>query len=208
MSLNVNTAAPQEKPRVERPLPTPGSRPARIAQVVDLGIQTRQPFKGKEKAPVHQVFINFELVTDEYEYEGKKVRHRLGPKPLNMVSKKSEFYQNSAIAEFLSGIDPADTAKGDLTLLANRPCLAVITHVDGYGKNAGRKFAAVSKVMEAPEGYPVPQLGSPAVVFTFDAPTEDAWKALPIFIQEKIKSAVNYPGSKVEAMVKSIVVQS
>lgn len=209
MSLNVNDAGSSSGAvREQRPLPTTGVRPARVAQVVDLGVQARKPYQGQEKSPIQQIFINLELVTDEYEYEGEKVRHRLGPKPFSFVSRSHKNYGNSAIADFLAGIDPKDSIKGDLTKLANRPCLASIAHVDGFGQYVGKKFASITKVMEPPENYPVPELATPAIVFSFDAPTAEAWDAIPRFLQEKIKLALNYPGSKAEALVKSLPVKA
>lgn len=209
MSLNVNDAGGSSGPsQSTRPLPTTGVRPARISQIVDLGVQPRKPYQGQEKSPIQQIFINLELVTDEYEYEGEKVRHRLGPKPFSFVSRSHKNYNNSAIADFLNGIDPKDSVKGDLAKLANRACLASIAHVDGFGQHVGKKFASITKVMEPPENYPVPELSAPAIVFSFDAPTAEAWNGIPKFLQEKIKLALNYPNSKVEALVKSLPVKA
>ncbi|MGI0010131.1 MAG: phage replication initiation protein, NGO0469 family [Nitrosopumilaceae archaeon] len=204
MSLNLNDAPANSNKSIDRALPKAGSQPARIAQVIDLGVQPRPAFKGKEKSPVHQVFINFELVNDEYEFEGKKIKHRIGPKPFNVVSKSSEMYDNSAIAKFLKAIDPNDSIKGSLPELLDKPCLATIVHNEGMGKYAGRKFANLTQVMLAPEGFPIGGLSTPAVVFSFDNPTEDAWKAMPDFLKNKIKTALNYRGSKVEALVNQL----
>lgn len=205
MSLNLNTIPANSNKSSTRPLAKAGSQPARVAAVVDLGVQARPPFKGKEKAPVHQVFVNFELVNDSYQSEdGKTIKQRIGPKPFNMVAKNSEMYNNSAIAQFLKSIDPNDSIKGDLTALADKPCLATVVHNEGIGQHAGKKFANLTQVMVAPEGFPVAALSTPPVVFTFDNPTEEAWKSLPEFIQNKIKGALNYKGSKVEALVSKL----
>lgn len=203
MSLDLNDVKSAGK-KFDRPLPKAGVQPARIAQVIDLGVQARPAFKGKEKSPVQQVFVNLELVTDEFEIEGKKVKHRLAPKNFNIVSRTSEMYGNSAIAGFLSSVDPADTCKGKLTDLVDKPCLATVVHVDGMGKHAGKKFANIKSVMQPPEGYPVPALSEAPTTFSFDNPTPESWNAIPGFIQEKIKSALNYKGSKVEAMVNAL----
>jgi hypothetical protein len=204
MSLDLNTAVQSNVNRVERPLPKAGPQPARVAQVIDLGVQPRAPFKGKEKSPVPQVLVNLELVANEYEQDGKKIRHRLAPKAFNIVSRNSEMYSNSAIASFLAAIDPTDSVQGKLTELVDKPCLATVVHVAGTGKHQGRTFANISLVMSPPEGYPVPALSSPAVVFSFDNPTPEAWATLPSFIKDKIKAALNYRGSKVETMVNGL----
>lgn len=204
MSLNLSEVPANDAKKFDKPLPKAGVQPARVSHVIDLGIQTRLPFKGKEKSPVHQVMITHELVTDEYSFEDKKFKHRLSMKPFNVVSKNSEMYSNSAIADYLSGIDPKDSVKGDLVKLVNTPCLATVVHVDGLGKHLGKKFANIVRVSAPPDGYTVPELSSPPVVFDFYKPDEAVWEQIPSFIQDRIKSAVDYPGSKVEALVKRL----
>ena len=44
-------------------------------------------------------------------------------------------------------------------------------------------------------------LGEYCPVFSWDTPTEEAWGALPKYLQTCIKSAVNFPGSPVDAML-------
>lgn len=204
MGLDLNDVKNTNTKNSDRPLPRAGAQPARVAQIIELGVQARPAFKGKEKPPVPQVLINIELVTDEYEFEGKKFKHRIAPRALNIVGRNNEMYGNSAIAKFLSDIDPKDTVQGKLAALVDKPCLATVVHATGSGKHQGRTFANISRVMEPPEGYPVPALSAPAVVFSFDEPTEEAWKALPEFVKNKIKSALNYKGSKVEELVSKV----
>ena len=203
MALDLNLI-PNDAKKVDRPLAKAGSQPARIAQVIDLGVQVRTAYKGKEKAPARQVLFNHELVTDEYEFEDKKVRQRIATKAFTVVGKNSEKYNNSNLADYLTAVDPSDTTKGKLAELAGMPLLVIVTHVEGIGKHQGRKFANITRVMQPPEGYPIPELSEPSVVFDFDNPTEEAWKAIPLFIQEKIKFAVNYKGSQVEALVNKL----
>ncbi len=204
MSLDLNESTAKGSKFPERPLPKPGAQPARIAQVIDIGVQARPDFKGKAKSPVPQVLINIELVTDEYEFDGKKVKHRLAPKAFNIVSRSSEMYGNSAICGFLNDVDPQDSVKGKLTDLVDKPCLATVVHVAGTGKHLGRTFANIKRVMQPPEGYPVPALSTPTTVFSFDEPTAEAWATIPEFIKTKIKLALNYKGSKVEDLVKTV----
>ena len=209
MSLNLNSQPAQNASKnFDRPLAKAGVQPARVAEVIELGLQARPAFKGKEKSPARQVIVNHELVTDTYEVEGKKYNQRIALKPFNIVSRKSEMYGNSAIAGYLTSVDPKDNTKGDLAALANLPCLATVVHVDGMGKHAGKKFANITTVMQPPEGYPVPPLNEPATVFSWDNPTPEAWALIPTFIQEKIKTALDYKGSKVEAMVNAIVAET
>ena len=43
----------------------PGTYPARLVQVVDLGLQPQKPYNGKEKPPVHMIHTTYEFV-DEF----------------------------------------------------------------------------------------------------------------------------------------------
>lgn len=205
MSLQIPETVNPAKSLTPRPLPKAGVQPARIAQIIDLGVQARFPYQGKEKPPVPQVFVNLELVTDEFEVDGEKIKHRLGLRPLTIISRASQHFEKSSISAFLKAVDPTNKLNGSLDKLGDTPVLATVVHVAGVGKHSGRTFANITAIMQPPENYPVPQLSSPPVVFSFDNPTREAWDLIPVFLQEKIKTALNYKGSKVEALVLKIM---
>lgn len=67
--------------------------------------------------------------------------------------------------------------------------------------------ASVSPTFHPKFGYEVcerPENSKGTRVFIFDQPTEESWKALDIWQKEKIKAALDYKGSSVEALVLSI----
>ena len=38
----------------------PGTYPARLIQVLDLGLQLQRPFQGQEKPPAHEIMLTYE----------------------------------------------------------------------------------------------------------------------------------------------------
>ena len=63
MALNAKTASSGGGMNIE-PL-EPGTYPARLVQVVDLGVQAQRPYQGKEKDPVQEILLTYEFV-DEF----------------------------------------------------------------------------------------------------------------------------------------------
>ena len=60
MSLNGNK--PTNAKRVEQPLIEADVYPARLVQLIDLGLQAQRPYQGKDKPPVQEVMFTYELV--------------------------------------------------------------------------------------------------------------------------------------------------
>ena len=47
--------------RIEQPNLEPGPYPARLVQIIDLGLQPQRPYKGVEKPPAHELMVTYEL---------------------------------------------------------------------------------------------------------------------------------------------------
>jgi hypothetical protein len=182
--------------RKEYPVAKAGNQPARVIHVVDLGVQKRE-WNGEVKEPARQLFLNFELVNDEFEMDGEKMRHRISPRPYNVFND-----QKAALTKLLKVIDPQGELQGDLSKLANMAVFIQVIHNKKIKDGKEIVYANCGQISLPIEGYPVKELSQKAVVFSFDNPTVEDFKALPRFLQEKLKQAVNYPGSKVEAVVK------
>ena len=71
------------------------------------------------------------------------------------------------------------------------------------GASSGRIFNNVAAVspMRAKEADIAPDLVNPSVVFDFDEPDLKSFERLPSWIQEKVKVGVNFPGSKLDALL-------
>lgn len=197
MSLTIN-ALVQSAPATKKdyPVAKAGNQPARILHVVDLGVQKRE-WNGEVKEPARQVFLNFELVNDEFELDGEKMRHRISPRPYNVFND-----QKAALTKLLKSIDPENKLGGDLAKLANLPVFIQVIHNKKVKNDREVVYANCGAISPPLEGYEVKPLSQDPVVFSFDNPTVETYKALPRFLQEKLKQAVNYAGSKVEAVAK------
>lgn len=178
-----------KKPMSDRPLPKVGTQGARLLHIVDVGIQPRKPFQGQEKAPCRKIWFNFELVQSLFDYNGRQVPHRIATADINASNDPK-----SALVKLLSGLDPADTAKGDLGLLLGKPYLVTVVH----NKVGDRTYANFAGAMPAPDGFDLPQLSDKPGLFDYYKPDVDVLVSLPKWIREKIQSALNYKDSPTE----------
>lgn len=64
MGLNAKKAAGGSD-RVAQEVLEPGVYPARLVQLIDLGVQPQRPFQGKDKPPAQEIMITYEF-TDEF----------------------------------------------------------------------------------------------------------------------------------------------
>jgi len=188
MALN-----PQNKqesgPRI--PNPAAGVVPARLARVIEIGIH--DTFYGEKD----QVILHYSLPTriidmPDSDYNGKQ--HMVRTAPLRKSSS-----DKATLMEHVNVLNPAAR---DLAELLNKPCFVTIVHNEVESGGQSRTFANISQVSGVPEGIEVGALDTTPFYFDYDNPDEDIWNDfLWDGLREQIKSAKNYSGSKVEAMV-------
>lgn len=186
-----------KKASAPRPLPKPGTQAARVISVVGLGVQPRKPFKDQPKTPAAKVWINFELVNDKYEVNGEKIPHRISPADL-VIS----IDPKSALFKLVTSLDPNNANKWDISKLLGMPCLVTVVHAKS--PDGEKTYANFNGAMPAPDGFPIPEATTPSVLFKFEEPTAESYSALPKFVRDKLKSAVNFPGSKVAALAEQL----
>lgn len=202
MGLNLDEMAASSKVRGDFPTCPAGTRPGRVIHVVDLGIQSRE-FRGQKKEPCRKLLINFELVNDEFKnQDGETRRHRVSPKAFNMLKDPK-----AKIHEFLGAIDPNKVIGKDFEKLANLPAMVNVVHNKKMLNGKEVTYANFGGVMPVPDGFPVKELSSPAVVFSFDNPTEESYRVLPQYMKGYIQNALNFRGSKVEQIHKKLEVE-
>jgi hypothetical protein len=202
MALNAKTApktggnfAPQD------PLEA-GLYPARVVQIVDLGLQPQQPYQGKEKPPAPMILLTYEL---SHEFMKDENNEDIPDKP-RFYSEDFAFHNLEADRAKSTlrykAIDPSNSADGDFTKLGGFPCQVMITKVPDK-KNPGHFKNYVGNVSGAPKmpGYVQPALINPITVFDLDAPTLEAFERFPDWLKERIKSNLNYAGSHLEALL-------
>lgn len=177
-----------------------GTYPARVVQVLDLGVQPQPDFKGQPKAPAHEIMLTYEFL-DEFckdengEDDEEKPRWLSETFPLRNLevelAKSTKRYY---------ALDPDEALGGDFTLLVNTPCMVTVVQNPGKGKNAGKVFNNISGIsaMRPKEAAKAEELKNPPKVFVLDEPDLSIFKSLPQWLQEKIQSNLNFKGSPLQ----------
>lgn len=205
MSLNAKNVPSGGTPR-ERPEPLDaGSYPARLVQVLSLGVQPQRPFKGEEKAPKLELMLTYEFL-DEFlkDEDGEDIEDK--PRwlsetlPFNnldadLAKSTKRYYALDANAEH----------GGDWAALVGTPCVVTIVQNEGTGKNAGSVFENIAAVsaMRPKEAAKAPELVNPPKVFDFYDPDMEIFLSLPQWLQDKMKGAVDFGGSALEKAIKA-----
>jgi len=177
----------------------PGSYPAQVVNVIDLGVQ---PGNAKyEKPPHHQVMITYEL-SDEFlkDEDGNDIPDK--PRWMShMFNSFSRGADKSTAAKVLTALDPKNETNDDFSLLIGKPCMVTAVHspkADGNG--VWVNIGGVSPMREK-DAAKMPPLVNPSTVFDQDTATKEMFEALPPFVQNKIKEGVEFPGSRMAAII-------
>ena len=197
--MNAKKAPSSGAKRVEQPLIEVGGCPARVVQIIDLGLQP-QSFQGEEKAPCRELSITYELV-DEFCVDEKGViqedkprwlSERLPLKNLKAEKAKSTLRYNA--------IDPTGKFDGDFAELIGQPCVVNVVHNPGKGKNAGKVYNNVGSVssVRPKDADKIPALVNEPTVFLLDEPDVEVFNSLPEFLRDIIKSNLEFNGSALQ----------
>jgi len=183
-----------------------GTYPARLVQVIDLGIQAQRPYQGQEKPPAHMVSFTYELLDvfmlDE---EGNDIED----KP-RWISEQFPIYHPSAdlakSTKRVKALDPDNDFDFDLSKLVGQPCMVTTAHKESKGKT----YCNISNVttMRARDVAKAPQLVNDPVVFSLDEPDMAVFKKLPEWLQTKIKENLEYNGSNLQEALGEKVEES
>lgn len=201
MALNAKNIKGNDN-RVEQPVLEIGNYPGRLVQIIDLGLQPQRPFKGKDKPPVQEVMFTYELVdafmVDE---EGND----LEDKP-RWLSETLPFYglfaDKATSTKRYNAFDPQGVYDGDFSQAIDTPVNVTVVHGEGKDNKIYTNVGNVS-AMRPRDAANCPQLKNPTKVFDLDEPDMDVFNALPNWIQEKIKSNLNFQGSPLQKALEA-----
>lgn len=198
MSLNANN---QDGGGDFTPAPAlaPGSYPARLVQVVDMGMQNSRPFKGQPKPPRNRIYLTYEL---SHEFLTDEDGNPDGTKP-RWISEDMAFFNlemtTAKSTERYKVFDPTGAADGDWTKLLGTACQVTLTKEQRKdGKGDTNYISHVGGAMTVP-GYTQPGLVNTPRFFDLDAPDMEMFKELPNWLQDKLKTNLNYNGSALQA---------
>ena len=178
----------------------PGNYPARVAQVIDLGLQAQRPYEGKEKAPANEIMVTYELVTEFLEDEDgnpDESRPRWISERFPLFSLKSE--RAKSTGRYLA-IDPGVDCGGDWSLLVGKPCLVAV--VNNVSKSNGKTYNNVGGVSQPIKGMVVPELVNEPKVFDLESPDLEVFESLPDWIKDIITGNLEYQGSALQAAIE------
>lgn len=185
----------------DRPEPMePGTYGARLVQILILGVQPQREFKGEAKPPKLEIMLTYEF-NDEFmkDEDGEdildKPRWLSETMPFNnlaaeLAKSTKRYYAFDAKGEY----------DGDWSQLIGAPCMVTVVVDEGKGKNAGKKYENVAAVtaMRPKEAAKAPALVNPSKLFDFYNPDMEVFNKLPQWLQDKMKSAVDFGGSALE----------
>lgn len=173
-----------------------GAYPARVVQVLDLGLQAQRPYQGKEKPPVHEIMLTYEL-TDEFclDEDGNEDTEKPRWISENFPLHSLDADLAKSTKRYFS-LDPDEVHGGDFTALIDTPCMVTVTQRE-VGDKVYNNVGSVSG-MRPKDAARCPELVNPPKVFLLDEPDLTIFGSLPQWMQDKIKGNLEYAGSALE----------
>lgn len=190
MSLNLNDIVASKG--AGAPILEAGTYPARIVQIIDLGLQlnTFEP----QKPPRPRVRITYELVS-EFLLDEEGNEDETKPRWIGEAFFLSNISNDAGTStKRIKVFDPTNTTNGDLTACVGLPCMVTVAHQQPKDPS-GKPYAKVSMVTPPPRGFPIPELVNDPLVFLLDDGNVEAFDSLIGFVQDDIKAAVNFEDS-------------
>lgn len=203
MSLNASHVKSPVSGVKQEPL-APGSYPARLVQVIDLGRQLNK--FDPEKEARQEIMLTYELPT---EFTKDKDGNEQPDKP-RWVSEQMALCSIAAdlakSTKRIKAIDPANQFKGDLIAMLGLPC--IVTMVINPSKKDDKVYNNVSLVAPPMKGFEIPPLKNTPSFFSLENPDLETFDKLPKWIQDLIKNNVDFTGSKLDLLLGGTVPNS
>lgn len=199
MTLNARNVPSGGKP--QDPF-DPGTYPSRTVQIIDLGLQP-QTFNNEEKPPRNEIMLTYETV-DEFmkDEEGNdredKPRWISETFPLNSLN--SERAKSTAR---YTALDPNLDHDGDWSKLLDIPCnVTIVNKPSSKDKKRINSYVGAVSAMRPRDAQKTKALVNKPKFFTMDDPDLEVFQSLPDWIQTKIKSGLEFGGSKLAQLLE------
>lgn len=196
MALNANNI-PRTSSGPRAPLLDEGAYPARLVQVIDMGLQPQRPYQGQEKPPAYMITTVYES-SDEFmpDEDGnpdeEKPRWFWEELPIyNLDQDKAKSTKR------YYALDPNEEADGDWSKLVGNPVLIALVQNGEYNNIGG------TSSMRPKEASKLPPLVNEPKVFDLSEPDVEVFYSLPQRLQDKIKANLNFEGSALEEALKN-----
>lgn len=176
----------------------PGTYPARLVQILDLGLQAQRPYQGKDKPPAQEIMLTYELVD---EFMKDEAGNEVKDKP-RWISETLPFYglfaDKAKSTQRYNALDPNGEYDGDFSKAIGQAVNVTIVN-NAVGEKVYDNVATIS-TMRARDANNCPDLVNPPKLFDLDDPDMDVFNSLPEWLRDKIKGNLNYKGSKLEKL--------
>ena len=200
MALNSKKIKSKGGNFVEQALLPVDNYPARVVQVIDLGLQDGGEWKGEKKPPVNKLSITYELV-DSFmqDADGNDIedKPRWVSEELNMFSPDAD---KAKCNQRYRAIDPELVYDYNWAELVGSPCYVMIAHKESKGKTYAN-VGIVTPYIVSKRNPELPDLVNPSKVFDLGEPDMEVFNALPEWLQDKIKDNLEYTGSPLEELL-------
>jgi hypothetical protein len=202
LALNAKSAtggAPKFSPPMEA-----GTYPARLVAVLDCGLQPQSSHKYPDKKPGYEIMTTWEFVDEFLQDENGEPM----PDKPRWVSESFVLYNldsDKAIStkRYLA-LDPHQLADGDWVKLLNSPAMVTVTQsAPGKGGRIYENIAAVAAMREKDAAKCPPLLNKPRS-FDLAEPDLETFLSLPRYVQDKIKSNLEFAGSPLAKMLEEM----
>ena len=197
MSLNAKKVKGPSK-GVEQPLLENGTYAARLVQIIDLGIQPQDAFKGQEKPPAHMIYTTYELL-DEFMIDKEGNPDESKPR---WISEKLPFYSldqdKAKSTQRYKALDPNIDRDGEWPDLIGTPVMITIGKYKS--KSTGKEGNAIlgTASMRAKDAVKAPELVNEPKIFLLDSPDLTIFLSLPEWLQNLVKGNLEFKSSKLE----------
>jgi len=200
MALNINKPQSGNKKFTPQANIEAGVYPARLVQLIDLGLQAQKAYQGKDKAPAQEIMLTYELV-DEFmkDEEGNDI-----PDKPRWISETLPFYgmfaDKAKSTQRYNAFDPKNEYEGDFSKAVGSAInIAVVNNSvgDKIYDNIGN-----ASTMRPRDAQQCPDLVNPAKVFDLDNPDMEVFNSLPEWVRKKIQGNLNYAGSTLQQLLE------
>lgn len=193
MALNAKKVKPvSNKPK--QPNLENGTYPARLVQLIDLGVQAQRPYQGKDKPPAHIIYTTYEFC-DEFMVDENGEPDEEKPR---WLSEDFPFYSldqdRAKSTQRYNALDPSGTHDGEWPELLGSPVMVTVGDYTG-GDGVVRNKVLSTSAVRAKQVATLPELKNEPKVFLLDEPNMEVFQSLPQWLQDKIKANLNYQGS-------------
>lgn len=194
--------------KLQSPLLDPDNFPARLVQVIDLGLQKN--FFDEDKVN-HEIMLTYELVDcfcldedgnevlDKPRWFSEKINLIDLPVGMDLQEIYNDQYRGKAkMVQRARAFDPKGVHDFDFSMYLGGACAVTIVQKKKKDGNLKNEVGGVSAPMR---GMQIAELVNAPKMFALDEPDMEIFKSLPEWLQDTIKSNLEFKGSKLEALL-------